>query len=55
MIVNLQIYINKRVGLFTTMLTGLGRKHWRGGFRERYSGKNINFGITKEIDIPGIN
>ena len=37
------------------MRTGLGRKNWRGGFRERYSGKNINFGITKEIDIPGIN
>ena len=37
------------------MQTGLGRKNWRGGFRERYSGKNINFGITKEIDIPGIN
>ena len=37
------------------MRTGLGKKNKRGGFREYYSGKNIYFGITKEIDIPGIN
>jgi len=42
------------VGLFTT-ITGLGRKNWRGGFRECYFGKNTYFGITKAIEIPGKN
>ena len=47
-------YIRMSVGLFTT-ITGLGRKNWRGGFREYYSGKNINFGIAKPISTPGEN
>ena len=37
------------------VLWGLGRKNWRGGFREYYSGKNINFGIAKPISTPGVN
>ena len=37
------------------MLTGLGRKNWRSGFRECYFGKNTYFGITKAIEIPGKN
>ena len=42
------------VGLFATII-GLGRKNWRDGFRKRYSGNNINFGITIDILIFGIN
>ena len=37
------------------MLTGLGRKNWRGGFREYYFGKNTYFGITKTMVNPGEN
>ncbi len=35
------------------MLTGLGRKNWRGGFREHYSGNNIYIGIIKPIESAG--
>ena len=38
--------------LLRYMRTGLGRKNWRGGFRKRYLGKNINFGIAKPISTP---
>jgi len=38
------------VGLFTT-ITGLGRKNWRGGFRECYFSK----GVWKPNTNPGKN
>ena len=44
---NLQTSIRMSVGLFST-ITGLGRKNWRGGFREYY------FGIPIENVINGI-
>jgi hypothetical protein len=37
------------------MLTGLGRKNWRSGFRECYSGKIIHFGIAIPIESSGNN
>ena len=45
------------VGLFILryIQTGLGRKNWRGGFREYYSGNNIYFGIAKPIESAGNN
>ena len=35
------------------MQTGLGRKNWRGGFSEYYSGNNLCFGIIKPIESAG--
>ena len=35
------------------MRTGLGRKNWRGGFSEYYSGNIICFGISKPIESAG--
>jgi len=35
------------------MRTGLGRKNWRGGFKECYFRENKYFGITRENAIPG--